>query len=147
MSILSWGKPKLEISKLDENGDATTWVVLDTPVENTTKMNVEKGERKEAKEEGGAVVDVRVGKNKYNLEFELYAKKGKDKPIEDEDGVIAGNYAIRLTPEDEAMKGFIMDNASVSVEDTWDSEIGGKWKYSFQGLKPKTGKILKPYKA
>ncbi|MBS9774943.1 MAG: hypothetical protein KGV59_07315 [Tenacibaculum sp.] len=147
MAILSWGKPKLEISKLDENGDATTWVIVDTPVENTTKMNVEKGERKEAKEEGGAAVDVRVGKNKYNLEFELYAKKGKSKPIEDEDGRITDNYAIRLTPEDETQKGFVMDNSSVSVEETWDSENGGKWKYSFQGLKPKTGKIVKPYTA
>ncbi len=146
MAILSWGKPNIEISKLNENGEVTSWTIVDTPVEKSTKMNVEKGEKREAKEEGGGVVAVKTGKNKYSLEFELYAKAGKSKPIEDNDGVILGNYAVRLTPEDSSAEGYVMENSSVSVEDTWDSENGGKWKYTFQGLTPKTGKIVKPYK-
>ncbi len=148
MAILSWGKPTLEIVKLvdGEIPASPTWVQLDVPVENSTKMNVEKGERKEAKEEGGGIVAVKIGKNKYSLEFELYAKGGATKPILDDDGVILDNYAIRLTPENTAMDGFLMENTSVSVEDTWDSENGGKWKYTFQGLQPKDGTIVKPYK-
>lgn len=146
MSELKWGKPTIEIGKIGADEAApVTWIKVDNPVENTTKLNVEKGEKKEAKAEGGDVVDVRVGKSKYTLEFELYAAKGKTKPIEDEDGVVLDNYAIRLTPEDETLEGFMVDKASVSVENTWDAEIGEKWKYTFDALKPKTGKILKPY--
>lgn len=149
MAVLSWGKPKLEIVKLVNGAipSTPTWTVLDTPVENTTKLNVEKGERKEAKEEGGGIVDVKVAKSKYSLEFELFEKKGATKPIVDEDGVIADDYAIRLTPEDPTMTGRLIEKASVSVEDTWDSENGGKWKYTFEGLQPATGKIVKPYTA
>ncbi len=147
MAILSWGKPKIEISKLDESGDATTWIEIDTPVENSTQLIPEKGEKREAKEEGGKVVDSRTSANKYRVEFELYAKKGKSKPIEDNDGVVEGNYAFRLTPEDPSLVGFIIENNSVSVEDTFTSADGEKWKYTFEGLKPKNGNIKKPYTA
>ena len=74
--------------------------------------------------EGGDVVDTRRGKNKYVFELEIFVKKGDAKPIEDEDGVIVDNYAVRLTPEDEACK---------------------LWKYTFDAKKPETGKTLKPY--
>lgn len=148
MATLSWGKPKIEIGLLGINGAAPTdWIEVDNPVENTSKLNTEAGDKKEAKGEGGELVDTRTGKSKYVFEFELYAKKGKTKPIEDEDGVILENYAVRLTPEDETLEGFILDKSSVSVVDTWDAENGKKWKYTFNALKPNTGKICKPYTA
>lgn len=146
MATLSWGKPKIEIGLLGINGAAPTdWIEVDNPVENTSKLNTEAGDKKEAKGEGGELVDTRTGKSKYVFEFELYAKKGKTKPIEDEDGVILDNYAVRLTPEDETLEGFILDKSSVSVVDTWDAENGKKWKYTFNALKPNAGKICKPY--
>lgn len=149
MALLTWGKPKIEIVKIGADGSAPEeeWKETDNPVENTTKLNTEQGDKKEAKAEGGEIVDVRVGKSKYTLEFELYAAKGKTKPIEDEDGVVLDNYAVRLTPEDASLPGFIIDNASVSVIDTFDTENGTKWKYTFNALKPKAGKILKSYTA
>lgn len=148
MAVLSWGKPKLEYAKLVNGAIPTTtgtWKLIDTPVENSTKLNVEKGEKKEAKEEGGGIVDVKVAKSKYSLEFELFAKKGKTKPIIDADGVVIDNYAIRLTPEDSTLKGYLIEKCSVSVEDSWDSENGGKWKYTFEALQPATGSTVKPY--
>lgn len=149
MANLSWGKPKLEIVKLEQSTDlsSASWTEIATPVENTTKLNTEKGEKKEAKIEGGEVIDVKVGKSKYSLEFELYAQKGKEKPIADEDGVILDHYAIRLTPEDKTNKGLMIKKAAVSVETTWDSEIGEKWKYTFEALKPAEGKMVEPYSA
>lgn len=147
MSVLSWGKPTIETCKLT-NGDLPsdpTWKPMPEIVTDTTKLNTEPGEKKEAIAEGGDIVDVRYSKSKYTLEFELFVKKGDSKPIEDEDGVILENYAVRLTPEDDTCEGFLIDNSSVSCVETWSSADGKRWKYTFSGLKPKTGKILKPY--
>lgn len=147
MSVLSWGKPLVETCKL-ENGAlpaSPTWKAMPEIVTDTTKLNTEQGEKKEALAEGGDVVDVRYSKSKYSLELELFVKKGDEKPIEDEDGVILDNYAVRLTPEDETCEGFILDKTSAAVIETWSAADGKRWKYTFNGLKPKTGKILKPY--
>lgn len=147
MSVLSWGKPTIEICKL-ANGDLPsnpTWEPMPEIVSDTTKLNTEQGEKKEAVAEGGDIVDVRYSKSKYTLELELFVKKGDSKPIEDEDGIILENYAVRLTPEDETCEGFLIDKSSVSCVETWSSADGKRWKYTFSGLKPKTGKILKPY--
>lgn len=147
MSVLSWGKPTVEIGKLGADDAAPTdWIVLPEIVTDTTKLNTEQGEKKEAIAEGGEIVDVRYSKSKYTLELELFVKKGDTKPIEDEDGIILDNYAVRLTPEDATNEGFIMDKTSVVCIETWTSADGKRWKYTFSGLKPKTGKILKPYK-
>ena len=147
MATIAWGRPQIEISKLSAEGEPTTWEVVDNPVENSSKLNAEAGDKKEAKGEGGEIVDTKTGKNKYSFEFELYSKKGKAKPIADEDGVVSDNYAVRLTPEDATLEGFILDKTSVSVTDTWDAENGKKWKFAFSALSPKTGNICKPYTA
>ena len=136
-NILSWGKPGIEYVKL-ENGDLPStpvWKAFPTPVENTTKLETEEGESKEAKVEGGEVIATRKNVSKYKLEFEIYETDDLTAPIPDNDGIVLDQYAVRLTPE----------NTSVSVVRTWDSENGGKIKYTFTALKPKTGKMLKQY--
>lgn len=146
-NILSWGKPKIEYVKL-ENGDlpnSPVWKVFPTPVENSTKLATDEGESKEAKEEGGEVIATRKSANKYKLEFEIYNTDDLTDPIPDNDGIVLDQYAVRLTPENTSAKGFIIDRASVSIVDTWDSEIGGKKKFIFTVLKPKTGKMIKEY--
>jgi len=140
--VLSWGKPKLEIKKLGVTPGA--WVELPIPVEDTTNMNTEKGEKKEAKEEGGGLVDAMYKKSKYSLVFELFAKKDDKKPIEDIDGIVLDNYAIRLTPEDITVQGYLIDKANVSVVDKWSSADGGRIEYTFDALTPDDGsKIVK----
>jgi len=148
MSVLSWGKPKVEYGAIGSSGDApSVWKEFPEIVSGTAKLTTEKGSKKEATEEGGGIVDVYVEKNKYTFECELFVKKGDEKPIEDNDGVIIDSYAVRLTPEDSTNVGFIMDKTSVACEETWSSADGLRWKYTFSGLKPKTGKVLKPFKA
>ena len=147
MSVLNWGKPLIEICKL-ENGELPAepaWEALPEIADGTTQLTTEEGTKTEAIEEGGEVVDTRMAKNKYTLALELFVKKGDTKPIEDSDGRVVDNYAVRLTPEDDTCPGFIMDKTSVSVQETWTSADGGRWRYTFAGLKPKTGNILKPY--
>ena len=147
MAVLNWGKPKLEICAL-ENGsmpEVPSWTELDTPVENSTSLETTEGEKTEALDEGGSVVDTRKKKNKYSLKFSLFEKKNKEKPIADEDGVINTEYAIRLTPEDTSTKGFIIKKASVSYQYTYTTADGGRHVYTFDALQPDEGKMLEPY--
>lgn len=147
MSIISWGKPKIEYA-LVTAGTPGTWKEFSTPKENSTALSTEKGDKKEATEEGGGQVDVKYNKSKYKLTFVLFAKKGEAKPIEDSDGRILGEYAVRLTPEDKTVEGFILDKTNASVLEMFTSEDGTTWEYTFEGLVPDDkSNILKSYLA
>lgn len=126
--------------------EKATWINMPVIVEKTAQLNTEKGAKSEALGEGGEVVDTRYQKNKYTFECELFVKKGDAKPIVDDDGLIVTNYAVRLTPEDNTLEGWLMESTAVSIVETWSSDIGKKWKYTFDGVKPANGNILKPYK-
>jgi len=147
MSILSWGKPKVEVVAHVAGviPAVPTWIVFPVIVEKTATLATEKGAKSEALGEGGEVIDTRYAKNKYSFSAEVFVKKGDSKPIVDDDGLIVANYGIRMTPEDVTLEGWIMEAAAVSVEETWSSEAGKKWKYTFDGVKPAAGAILKPY--
>lgn len=147
MAQLSWGKPTIEFGKCGIDGATpTTWTKLSyDPVENSTKLTPTKGEKKEAKMEGGENEAVKYAKNTYVFEFEVRAAKGRTKPIDDSDGVVEGEYAVRLTPEDPTVEGILIDKATVSVEETFDTAEGKKWKYTFDVLKPASGNQVKPY--
>lgn len=148
MAVLTWGEPVLEICELDDKGaipSSPTWKELPEIVQGTAQLSTEDGEVTEALDEGGAIVDSRTKKSKYSFACELFVKKGDTKPIEDEDGVVTKNYAIRLTPEDSTLKGWILPKTSVSVKTTWSSTDGTRWAYTFKGLKPATGTILQEY--
>ena len=149
MAQLSWGKPTIEFGKCGADGAApTTWTKLSyDPVENSTKLTPTKGEKKEAKVEGGENEAVKYAKNTYVFEFEVRAAKGRTKPIVDSDGVVDGEYAVRLTPEDPTVEGILIDRATASVEETFDTAEGKKWKYTFDVLKPASGNQVKPYTA
>ena len=150
MSVLSWGGPTIEFAELDQDGnipEGAAWKKMPEIKNGTAQLNTEDGEKVEATDEDGNVVDTRTAKSKYTLGFQIFVKKGDKRPIEDEDGVIVSNYAVRLTPKDPKTEGFKMDKTSVSVNETWSAADGKLLKYSFAGLKPKEGKICKPYVA
>ena len=141
---LSWGKPVIKIGKLGDGGKApTSWIDIPTPVENSTKLTPTKGDKKEAKIEGGENEAVKYAANTYTFEFELRAGKGRAKPVEDIDGIISGEYAVKLQPEDPTVEGIVIDRSVMSMEETFDTENGKKWKYTFDVLKPSTGNQVK----
>lgn len=149
MAVINWGKPTIEITKLENGviGESAEWTKLDTPVEGTTTLETTEGDKTEAIDEGGAVVDTRKKKNKYSLKFTLFEKKDAEKPIEDEDGVITDEYAVRITPEDNTTPGFILKKCSVSFQYTYTAADGGRWAYTFDALVPNEGKMLERYMA
>lgn len=145
MAILSWGKPTVEFTESVAGAPSASWTEMPEIVEGTSTLETTEGELIEATQEGGAVVDSRRKANKYKFSVELFVKKGDKKPIDDVDGVIAKNYAVRVTPEDPECEGFIFDNSNVSVVETWNAADGKRWKYTFDAIKPATGALNKPY--
>lgn len=140
--ILSWGKPRIFIKNLDVT--TPKWVELPTPVEDSTQLSTTKGDKKEAKVEGGENEDVKYSKNTYALELSIRQAKNRAKPIHDNDGMIKNNFSVALQPEDsDSDGGFLIDKSAVSVEDTWSAADGGLWKYTFDALKPTSGDQVK----
>lgn len=139
--ILSWGKPRIFIKDLDV-ADAK-WQEVPTPVEDSTQLSTTKGDKKEAKVEGGENEDVKYNKNTYALVFNIRQAKNRKKPISDSDGIIMHNYAVALQPEDPTIEGFVIDKSAVSIEDTWTSADGGVWIYTFDALKADKGDQVK----
>lgn len=144
MSTISWGKPTLRVAPVNLDGTFGAIKTLPTPVQDSTQLTTEKGNKLEAPLEGGALADVKYDNNKYTCVLELYKTKGANKPIKDDNGVIQQEFALFLTPEDPTNEGWAMRRASASIEDTWTAGIGFKWKYTFEALKPVSGKLLEP---
>lgn len=149
MALLSWGKPLITTTECSGGQPALSaeWTVIDTPKDGTTKLNPTAGTEQEAIEEGGEIVDSRTGKNKYTFEFDLFVKKGMQRPWQDTDGVIAGEHAIRVTPEDDTCEGIQIDRCTLRVEENYSTAEGILLHYVAKVLKPKTGKMVKPYTA
>lgn len=138
MAVIGWGKPRIFVKDLDV--ESPKWEELSTPVEDSTQLTTTKGDKEEAKIEGGENEDVKYGKNTYALAINIRAAKGRKRPISDNDGVVQHNYALALQPEDPEVQGFCMEKTTVSVEDTFTSADGGVWAYTFDALKHSTDK-------
>ena len=69
MAVIGWGKPRVFIKDLDAS--APKWEELPTPVEDSTQLTTTKGDKQEAKIEGGENEDVKYGKNTYALALNI----------------------------------------------------------------------------
>lgn len=144
--ILSWGKCKIEHANSKDGAPEELWTAIDTPEINTTKLTPTAGDKNIAQEEGGDIVDIRYGKTTYVFEFTLYVKKGKARPFEDEDGQIAGEHSLRVSPlEDTSCEGIQIDRCVIRCEESYATDKGKLLHYVADCLKPKTGKTVKPY--
>lgn len=148
MSVLSWGKCTIEHA-VSENGapksDSGSWTAIDTPKEDTTKLTATAGTEKTANEEGGETVDAMFTANSYQFEFDIFVKKGGTRPFTDKDGPVEGEYAFRVTPQDETCEGFQIDRAILRVEDSYATADGILLHHVAKVLKPASGKMVKPY--
>lgn len=136
--IPSWGKCRLLVKKIGE--EVAKLIEFYTPVENSTQLTTTKGDKKEAKIEGGEVEAVKYNKNTYSLAAQIRiglenGKMVRNKPIEDSDGVIDGEYELWLQPENPDGLGMHMANCHLSVEDSFTTEDGILLTYTFDALK------------
>ena len=139
MAVIGWGKPTIVISKLDTSGEPTTWTEVPTPAEDTTNLTTTKGDKTEAKLEGGANEDVKYGRNTYALAYQIRIAKGKTMPFKALDGVVEGEYAVAVQPEDPTVPGIMIKKSVVSAEDTFATAEGGAVIYTHDALQPNEG--------
>ena len=145
--IISWGKPTLKIKKLETGATEYTFP---TPVDGSTQLSSEKGDKMEALIEGGEPEAVKYKRGKYSLEFQI--RLGNDNAhtptsstggtlLDGEDGVVAGEYELELVPEDvaEGAPGFKMPRGVFSYTDSYTSNDDIIRTYTIDSLKPATG--------
>lgn len=148
MSVINWGRPSSFQKAESTNGAVAAnaqWDDLDMPKDGTIKVSVTAGAETVAQEEGGGIVDIRYGKSTYQLEFDLFCKKGVTMPFTDDDGVVAGEFAFRLVPEDPTNSGFLIERSVVHIEESYSTADGTLYHVVARALKPANGKTLKPY--
>lgn len=141
MSVIGWGKPRIFAKRIDIEGG--TWKEVPIPVEDSTTLETTKGDKTEAKLEGGSNEDVKYGANTYALSYTIRVAKGKEQPFEQNDGYVEGEYQVALQPEDAKVPGFMIDKSVVSAEDGFSTTDGGTIVYTHDALKPATGNQIK----
>ncbi len=145
MAILSWGKCFITHAVSIDGVPTSAWGGLDTPKEGTTKLNTVSGNDSTATREGGSTVDARNGKNTYQLEFDLFVKRGYQRPFSDDDGNIVGEHAFRVEPEGANCEGIQIDRCTLRVEESYSTAEGKMLHYIARILRPAEGKSIKPY--
>lgn len=147
--IPSWGMPIIMLAKL-VRGTAIAnlkYYQMYTPVENSTKLTPSKGSKLEAKIEGGGVEAIKYQRNTYQLEFEMYCGNddgsNRQLPFNHTDGVVDGEWVVLVQPENPAVEGARIDRCILSVEDSYDTQNGAKWKVVADILRPAEGNSVK----
>lgn len=136
--IPSWGKPRVIAKK---KGDTTAkFVEFYYPVQDSSQLTTTKGDKKEAKIEGGENEAVKYNKNTYSFAIQnrIGLENGttvRKKPLADSDGVIEGEYELWVQPENPNGLGMHMETCIISVEDTFTAEDGIILTYTFEAVK------------
>lgn len=142
MKKLMWGKALSAIAKKKDDGSYEAFNRLPECVENALQLNTTKGERKEAKVEGGSLEAVKYNHNTYGLamQFRRGVVNGKQVtfPFEKDelDGVVEGIYALRVQPEDKTSGGLSVMDCVISTEDTYTAADGAIKVVNFDFIKP-----------
>ena len=131
---IGWGKPTIEIKRAGEGNEK--WEAFATPVEDSTQLTTTQGDKVEARVEGGGNEAVRYNANTYELVFGIRQVPGRKELIEDLDGVVQGEYSVRITPENENAIGCFIERAAVNVQVSYSASEGVVKTYSFSTLKP-----------
>lgn len=144
MAKIAWGKPRIFVKDVDEtDASKQKWYELPTPEEDTTQLSAEKGDKLEARIEGGENEDVKYKRSTYSLAFNIRKAKKRQAPFPSLDGVVNNHYAVLLQPEDPAVEGFYIEATTVSVDETFTAADGAKWECIMEAVKAQKGDTVK----
>ena len=146
---LNWGKNRIDYTtSTGAPAQGADWTQITKVREGTTVLTPNEGTDLEARIEGGEVIDSLPGKTTYQLDFEVFVEKGETMPFSDADGVVSGNYALRVIPvEDETCPAIQIDYCSIKAMHTYNTTDGWRIQYRVKGLKPTSGNTVKQYNA
>ena len=131
MGQLSWRYGSLQ-TKVSEDGKpkpGVTWDNIPTPKDKTLKTSSQAGERIEAKNEKGEIVDAKQMPASEKIEFQIFVSKGGEIPFKDKRGVVGGEHALRFIPDDPTCIGWQADRVGITVLKSSDMETGILFQY------------------
>lgn len=139
---IGWGNPSIYYMDLD--AVTPVWKKMPNCVEDSVQLTPTRGDKLEARIEGGAPEAVKYQQSAYELAYAVrVAKERAAMPIEHVDGNVAHEYAIVVVPEDPTVPGFYIERSAVSVEDPFNANDGSNWTYHHDVLTPSSGKLVK----
>ena len=144
MSKTAWGKPTIKIGAPDTTGKTVPTQSLQTIVnvkEDSTKLEVTEGEKKELKGEGGTTLDVRRSAPTASLDLEAYVLKDEALPAKLKDAQVS----VLVIPEDEGTAGLFIPMANVSIAEGWATAEGASVKIKFEPVKAKDAADIRSY--
>lgn len=142
MAVILWGKPTITVTAVGgAAADQSANLTVPTPVEGSTALSTETGEKHEALVEGGGNEAVRYDKNKYTFEFSVRFAAGRTMPFEDKshDGNITGTYSFSIKGEDSASPTMTIAEANVRYEDEMSLTDGAARHYFAESLVQQSG--------
>lgn len=142
MAQIGWGKNRHGVRDITDSGKG--WRELPTAAEDTWEVTTEKGDKLEAKLEGGQNQDVKYKENTNTITFDIRVAKGQKKPFDDKNGIIAKEYEYFSQPEDpEVPSGIMVSRARISCEVKATDAEGMTLTYTVEPLEP-ADKTKKP---
>lgn len=133
MASTSWGAPTLVFVPLvagqdpaagEWTGSGVVKIESDVIAEGATTLTTEEGETKTLKNAKGNNVDSRKMPSSYSLETKVLRIKTETQPFTATNGIVQGEFAMRLIPEDPTSIGIQFDRCGISVNKEWDEENG-----------------------
>ncbi len=143
MSVLSWGKCTIQHATSVSGAVSGDYTAIDVPQEGTTQLTPTAGQEVNATEEGGELVDSRTGKTTYVLTFDIFVKKGGTAPFQDTEGIVSGEHAWKIIPEDTACYGLQIDRSTLRVDIVYAAADGILLRHTAKCLKPASGNTVK----
>lgn len=131
---VGWGKPDIYVKDLEATDGK--WSKIPTPMDGTTQLTPTKGDKKEAKLEGGDNEDVMYLANNYALAYQIRRTSNKEMPIKHTDGVVEHHYGVVVVPQNKTAPGCYIAESAVSVEDAFDTTEGGTDLYTHDAVVP-----------
>lgn len=149
MATISWGKCNIAIAEhKDASGafaETSPFYEIATPVNGSTSVNIEDGEKHEAEIEGGGNEAVRYDDDKVSVEFDVRRAKGRLTVGTDGKfiGQIPGEYAFVLQPEDPTAPGILLERCTIKRGLSFTSSDGIYDHYTLDALVPNKGGAVK----
>lgn len=137
MAQISWGKPRIFIGpKGALSTTAKQYEELSTPIEGSTTLTANQGDKKEALIEGGESECTKFNAATFELTMQVRMAKDRTLPsalrkAANSQEFTSGEVGIILQPEDAEAPGFLVEAASVSVIESFNSDEGAVWEFTF----------------
>lgn len=162
MATVSWGAPTLEFIKVTAGTAPSTgewksengYTKIDGGIllQNSSQLETTEGDVKTIKNEKGEDVDKKQLPASYTFKTSVIKKKGEtvvETAFNPVNGVVSGEWAMRVIGEDPATPGFVFRKCTISVVKEWSSEQGALDTLNVSGLVPdgSDGEICKDYSA